>query len=234
MRVDGRGFTQFTSLHGFEKPNNKKGLDLMDRAAVEVMKEFPDARLAYGTSDEYSFVLPPSTNMFDRRSSKVVSVLTSCFAANYVRWWPEVMGPSRPLKATPVFDGRAVCYPNAKTLRDYLSWRQADCHVNNQYNTPFWLLVQQGGMKPPEAQAALAGTDAAFKNELMFSRFGVNYNSLPEQFKKGSVVVRAREPVVEAAASDGRPVERVRPVVKVLHCDIIGQEFWDEHGPRIL
>ena len=160
-------------------------------------------------------------------------MLTSCFAANYVRWWGDVMGPGRPLRATPVFDGRAVCYPNAATLRDYLSWRQADCHINNQvgrrlppsrqpprghtaalpgviaqcrhppfspgsschhpgllptpanpqYNTPYWELVKSG-VAPAEAQATLAGTDAGFKNELLFTRFGINYNELPAQFRK--------------------------------------------------
>lgn len=172
-----------------------------------------------------------------RRSSKLVSVLTSCFTANYVRWWGEAMGAERPLRQTPVFDGRAVCYPSAATLRDYLSWRQADCHINNQvgglcgfvcgwvlavtphlvatswclqshavggwqlvdssaehthantllphpqYNTPYWELVKAGAA-PSEAQATLAGSDAAFKNELLFSRFGINYNELPEQFRK--------------------------------------------------
>jgi tRNA(His) guanylyltransferase len=38
----------------------------------------------------------------------------------------------QPLLYTPVFDGRAVCYPNFAVLRDYLSWRQADTHINNQ------------------------------------------------------------------------------------------------------
>lgn len=36
------------------------------------------------------------------------------------------------LQYTPVFDGRAVCYPTVAILRDYLSWRQADTHINNQ------------------------------------------------------------------------------------------------------
>lgn len=36
------------------------------------------------------------------------------------------------LQSTPVFDGRAVLYPSDRHLRDYLSWRQADTHVNNQ------------------------------------------------------------------------------------------------------
>jgi tRNA(His) guanylyltransferase len=66
-----------------------------------------------------------------RRSSKIVSLLTSCFTATYVRHWATFF-PDTPLKQTPMFDGRAVCYPDVQTLRDYLSWRQADTHINNQ------------------------------------------------------------------------------------------------------
>jgi tRNA(His) 5'-end guanylyltransferase len=40
-----------------------------------------------------------------RRSSKVVSLLVSCFSANYVRHWPAHFG-EQPLCATPMFDGR--------------------------------------------------------------------------------------------------------------------------------
>ena len=32
------------------------------------------------------------------------------------------------------------------------------------------------------------GTLAADKNEIMFSRFGINYNNEPEIFKKGTVI----------------------------------------------
>ena len=35
-----------------------------------------------------------------------------------------------------MFDGRAVCYPDVATLRDYLAWRQADAHINNQVSHP--------------------------------------------------------------------------------------------------
>lgn len=34
------------------------------------------------------------------------------------------------------------------------------------------------------------GTLAADKNELLFSRFGINYNNEPEMYRKGSVVFR--------------------------------------------
>ena len=66
-----------------------------------------------------------------RRSSKLVSLVTSCFTGSYVRWWAEYF-PGRPLQCTPMFDGRAVCYPSDASLRDYLAWRQADAHINNQ------------------------------------------------------------------------------------------------------
>lgn len=43
--------------YAFIKPNDRRALDLMNAAAVEVMKELPDLCIAYGVSDEYRFVL---------------------------------------------------------------------------------------------------------------------------------------------------------------------------------
>lgn len=37
----------------FEKPNDRRALDLMNAAAAAVMKEVPDLVLAYGQSDEF-------------------------------------------------------------------------------------------------------------------------------------------------------------------------------------
>lgn len=34
------------------------------------------------------------------------------------------------------------------------------------------------------------GTLAADKNEILFSRFKINYNNEPEMFKKGSIIFR--------------------------------------------
>lgn len=63
-------------------------------------------------------------------------------------------------------------------------------HINNLYNTTFWALVQQGGMENRAAEQELSGTFAADKNEILFSRFGINYNNEPEIFKKGTVLYR--------------------------------------------
>ena len=143
-----------------------------------VLGEFQDIRLAFGESDEYSFVFHKDCQLYGelaaaargrhwvaqhsesgarrgqmqldsfpitvpapclplliatsagRRASKLVSLVTSCFSASYVRFWGRHF-PGTPLAATPLFDARAVLYPAEATLRDYLSWRQADTHINN-------------------------------------------------------------------------------------------------------
>lgn len=40
----------------------------------------------------------------------------------------------------------SIAFIDDKTqhVRDYISWRQADCHINNLYNTCFWALVGDG------------------------------------------------------------------------------------------
>lgn len=47
---------RFSDHYGFQKPNDRRALDLMNMAAVEVMKELPDLNVAYGVSDEYRSV----------------------------------------------------------------------------------------------------------------------------------------------------------------------------------
>ena len=48
VRIDGRSFTDFCAVHNFEKPNDKRMVNLMNSAAVEVMKSFTDIVMAYG------------------------------------------------------------------------------------------------------------------------------------------------------------------------------------------
>lgn len=50
--------------YAFVKPNDRRALDLMNAAAVEVMKDLPDLCIAYGVSDEYRFVSSFFTNIF--------------------------------------------------------------------------------------------------------------------------------------------------------------------------
>lgn len=77
-------------------------------------------------------------------------------------------------------------------------------HINNLQNTCFWSLVKSG-MSTTEANKALRvrpvretetrsdsfqGTESKDKNELLFSRFGINYNTINPMFRKGSILLR--------------------------------------------
>ncbi|KAI5864820.1 tRNA guanylyltransferase [Durotheca rogersii] len=253
VRIDGRGFTKLCAKYNFEKPNDRRALDLMNAAAKAVMTELPDITIAYGVSDEYSFVFHKTCALFERRSSKIVSTIVSTFTAYYVHLWPTYF-PDTPLSPPlPSFDGRVVCYPSVQNLRDYLSWRQVDCHINNLYNTTFWSLVKLGGIGASEAEKFLSGTLAADKNEILYSKFKINYNNEPEIFRKGSVVCRdyelvepgSHEVIAKAADELAEPVEqsktqdqndkkrRAKARILVDHVDIIKDDFW-ERRPWLL
>ncbi|CAE7148309.1 unnamed protein product, partial [Rhizoctonia solani] len=140
-------------------------------------------------------------NSFD--DSKILSMLTSLFTSAYVFNWRTYF-PDTELKYPPSFDGRVIVYPGKQEIRDYFSWRQADTHINNLYNTTFWALVQQGGMTAREAETRLKGTLSKDKHEILFSSFSINYNALPERFKKGSILVRevVRSELAQVASAD--------------------------------
>lgn len=75
VRIDGRGFhkwvdiassckvpphmtplpCRFSVQHGFEKPNDRRALDLMNAAATAVVKELAEICCAYGASDEFRY-----------------------------------------------------------------------------------------------------------------------------------------------------------------------------------
>ncbi len=126
------------------------------------MASFPDMLLAYGQSDEYSFVFKKDCQMYSRRAFKVTSNkcnlataifcssstslapffafqltsnIVSLFASSYVFDWPNFF-PDTPLKYPPSFDSRAVPYPTNRDLRNYLSWRQVSdiqCTVTESF-----------------------------------------------------------------------------------------------------
>lgn len=194
----------------------------MNHAAIGVMKEYRDIVLAYGESDEYSFVFRKCTDSYNRRQSKlltyVVSQFTSTYVMNWSKWFPDA------LKYAPSFDARVVLYPTDENLRDYLSWRQADTHINNLYNTTFWNLVLKGGLTNQAAEERLRGTMSADKNEILFSEFSINYNSLNPMHRKGTTLLRKH---VEYVAGEGK--KRTCQLVVPYFTDLIKEEFWRTH-----
>jgi tRNA(His) guanylyltransferase len=190
-----------------------------------------------------SFLLKKSTSLYNRRNAKIATLFTSLFTSAYVFHWRDYFSDT-PLRYPPSFDGRLVLYPGAQEIRDYFSWRQADTHINNLYNTTFWALVQEGGESTTQAHKTLQGTISSEKQEILFNRFDINYNKVDERFRKGSVIVREIVPPQDdpALIGDGadRPLKKkdkakAKPVTRVdlLHCDIIKNDFWTSR-PHVL
>ncbi|EMS53842.1 hypothetical protein TRIUR3_09133 [Triticum urartu] len=220
-------FVRFSKIHAFEKPNDENALRLMNACATSMLEKFPDIVFAYGVSDEYSFVFREETEFYQRRESKILSLCVSYFTSLYGMKWKDFF-PNKDLREPPYFDGRVVCYPNMKTIHDYLAWRQVDCHINNHYNTCFWMLVKSGKTEK-EAQQTLKGTFSKDKNELLSQQFQVNYEDEPAMFRKGSSVYRDKVETKVKTDDYGNPIKRIRLAITVSNLDIIGPEFWEKH-----
>ncbi|KAG7165486.1 tRNA(His) guanylyltransferase 1-like [Homarus americanus] len=255
VRIDGKGFHKFSERHNFSKPNDNRSIELMNKAALEVMQKFPDIVLSYGQSDEYSFVIDRYSKMMDRRGNKIMSNIVSLFAATYVYNWHNVFGNTT-LEYSPAFDARVVLYPNNSCLCDYLSWRQADCHINNMYNTCFWMLVQVGNKSRKEAEERLRGTFAKDKRAILLSDFGLDYDVEDAMYRKGTVMFRQNPRGIGAASSQlaasklehlsgnsqGNISSKATSIEKeeghcitvvTEHTDMIGDQFWTQR-PWIL
>lgn len=210
IRVDGCKFHSYSSEHNFDKPNDKRALDLMAEAARQVILMFKgDISLAYGHSDEFSFLLNASSNIYNRRKEKIISMITSVFTAYYNSKWDQYF--DIPQKIPAFFDARADEYPRYKDVIDYFRWRQIDCHINNLYNTtlhamtgryvrhepcqdtvkktPITDWVQDKFVSAKEATERLSGTVSADKHDIMFLEYKINYNNELEQFKKGTILM---------------------------------------------
>lgn len=126
VRIDGRDFSRFSQVHEFEKPNDEAALNLMNSCSAAVLEEYPDIIFAYGFSDEYSFVFKKTSRFYQRRSSKILSLVASFFAAAYVTKWKQFF-PQRKLEYAPSFTSKVVTCATPEVLQVYLAWRQQDC-----------------------------------------------------------------------------------------------------------
>ncbi|MCJ1479195.1 tRNA-His guanylyltransferase [Lambiella insularis] len=118
-------------------------------------------------------------------------------------------------------------------------------HINNLYNTTFWALVEKAGLSSTQAEKDLKGSVAADKNEILFSRFGINYNNELDMFRKGSVVYRNYDVPARSLGQDSpderrqrdetamsktqrekQRKKRVKASIVVEHIDLINDEFW--------
>lgn len=59
---------RFADQHKFTKPNDNRALGLMTHSARSVMAGLEDIVIAYGQSDEFSFIFKKTSTLFKRRA----------------------------------------------------------------------------------------------------------------------------------------------------------------------
>ncbi|KAH0792502.1 tRNA(His) guanylyltransferase [Histomonas meleagridis] len=209
VRVDGRGFTKFCLQHKIKRPIDDRLCNVMLAAGKEVMNQFQDIVFGYGQSDEFSFVLRKSSTLFERNRDLIISSVVSVFTANFVFKWSEFF-PSTPLQQAPAFDSRAVLYTTSQNIHDYLSWRQADSHINSLYNYTLCVIMRTG-LSGPEATEVLTGTFSPQKNDIL-RKHGIDFMMLPESHRRGTTYIRVNGEIVSSTE------------------DMILDKFWDKYG----
>lgn len=172
VRVDGKAFHTFTRK--MPKPYYQPLHDAMDAAATTLCKEMMGCRMAYGQSDEFSFVLTDfekheSEMWFSGNLQKIVSVSSSIFTAAF----NKAFGGDK----TAMFDARAFIIPSRDEVFNYFIWRQQDASRNslNMLASCHYSHKELHGMGGPE------------KHELLYAK-GVNWNDCETAFKRGRVI----------------------------------------------
>lgn len=172
LRLDGHGFTRFTSGR-FEKPFDATFHEFMIGTAQKLLERF-QGLYAYTESDEISILLPRNWDLFDRELEKAFSLSAALASASFTLACGEAVQ----------FDSRAWVGAREEDVVDYFRWRQTDatrCALNGWC---YWTL-RKAGKGVAEATSALHGKSVAFKNELLH-RHGINFNDVPPWQRRGT------------------------------------------------
>lgn len=178
-RLDGKAFHAL--LKEEVKPFGITVMDAMITGAKAVMKEIGgSARFAYIQSDECTIAINnylslESETWFNNNLQKICSVSASLMTAGFSACYPE----------TGVFDCRAFIVPEAE-LNNTILWRQFDASKNSisMY------------AKSMFSHKELQGKNSNEMQEMMFQKYGFNWNNAPTWTKRGLIIKRTEEGLV--------------------------------------
>ena len=174
-RLDGRSFTRLTKrVCQFETPFDPRFRDMMVATAKSLMHCGFNVVYAYTESDEISLLLDRRETLFDRKLRKINSILAGEASATF----------SISLGQPAAFDCRVSQLPNCERVVDYFRWRGADAFRNALNAHCYWAL-RKAGWSARRATSELANKTRSEKHELLFQRFGMNFNDVPAWQKRG-------------------------------------------------
>lgn len=182
IRLDGRGFHAF--CRGLKRPYDERLSALMVKTTSRLIEE-TRARMGYTQSDEITLVLysenPQAELYFGGRLFKVISTLAGLASAYFNTQLPEFL-PEKVNRDQPAtFDCRAWSVPTLTEAANAFLWRELDATKNS-------INMAAETVFPPQE---LLGKPSAERQEMLFQR-GINWNTYPAFFKRGTFVQRRK------------------------------------------
>lgn len=188
LRIDGKAFHTFTRHKSITKPYCQELANSMDFAATALCKEIMGCRLAYGQSDEYSFLFSDfdrdETEMwFSGNIQKIASVSASIFTAAFNWQWQAIRPAGFDPSKLAMFDARVFVIAQRSDVAEYFNWRQLDASRNslNMLASCYF------------SHKDLQGRKSADKHEMLHT-VGQNWNNYRADFKRGRVIRRVSGP----------------------------------------
>lgn len=187
LRADGRAFHSMTKRWKCAVPFDGMLMEAMQKTALTLCEQIQGAVFGYVQSDEISIGLIDYQNLdsqawFDKVVQKMASVAASMAtkAFNYHYWYPHNDDPD--LDGLAEFDARVWALPLDEVV-NYFIWRQQDATRNSVSAAARSMLSHK------ECQ----GKTGNQLQELMFQRFGVNWNAYSTACKRGVSLYRQRQ-----------------------------------------
>ncbi len=204
LRLDGKAFHSYTK--DCVRPYDSLLAEDMDFTAVALCQQIEGAKLAYVQSDEISLLLTDFEDnrtqaWFDGSLQKLVSLSASIATAHFnsFRWQrillhtvnaEETLDLLR--QPTAYFDSRAFTIPDPVEVENYFIWRQQDATRNSVSMTAQSYLRHD----------SLQGKSSDEMQEMLWQEKGINWNDMPDGFKRGRCVIR------EASVTDKKYTDR--------------------------
>lgn len=181
VRIDGKAFHTWT--RGLKQPFDDELIYCIDNTALTLCAEIQGSRFAFQQSDEISvlltdFATSETDAWFDGNLQKIVSVAASIATAAF----NECARNLFPAKSMAMFDARAFCIPDPVEAENYFIWRQQDAERNSLQSLCQYHFSQRD----------LHGKGRTEQHDMLHS-VGVNWNDLPDRYKRGRCMVRENQ-----------------------------------------
>jgi tRNA(His) 5'-end guanylyltransferase len=200
-RIDGRSFSAFT--RGMIRPYDVRMIQAMIETTKALVAE-TSARIGYTQSDEINLVWLAerydSGIFFDGRVFKITSALASYATAAFTRAVLSIEGFERYAERLPHFDARVWQVPNEAEAANVFLWRNLDATKNA-------LSMAASHYYSDKQLFRKNGSD---KHEMLFEA-GVNFDTYPEAFKRGTFVRRVNVERTMTLEELARIPEKHRP-----------------------